>query len=152
MQSANMPCHLHSSPAHPSRGFTLIEVMVTVVIVGVLAAVAIPQYRDYVTRGRIPDATSALSSKQVQLEQYFQDNRTYVNAPACASDATTSKFFTFACSASSATAYTLAATGKSSMTGFTYTVNQAATRATTAVPTGWTSSANCWVVKKDGSC
>lgn len=147
-----MPCTHHAHPVRRSAGFTLIEVMVTVAIVAILAAVALPQYRDYATRGRIPDATSGLAAKQVQLEQYFQDNRTYVNAPACASDSTSSQYFTFACSSSSATAYVLAATGKSSMTGFTYTVNQAANKATTAVPTGWTSSSTCWVVKKDGSC
>lgn len=147
-----MPRTLHTRTARRLAGFTLIEVMVTVAIVAILAAVAVPQYRDYVTRGRIPDATSGLAAKQVQLEQYFQDNRTYVNAPACASDATSSKFFTFSCTSSTATAYVLAATGKSSMTGFTYTVNQGATRATTAVPTGWTTSNNCWVIKKDGSC
>ncbi|RTL32982.1 MAG: prepilin-type N-terminal cleavage/methylation domain-containing protein [Burkholderiales bacterium] len=152
MQSALMPCTHHAHPVRRSAGFTLIEVMVTVAIVAILAAVALPQYRDYATRGRIPDATSGLAAKQVQLEQYFQDNRTYVNAPACASDSTSSQYFTFACSSSSATAYVLAATGKSSMTGFTYTVNQAANKATTAVPTGWTSSSTCWVVKKDGSC
>lgn len=147
-----MPRTLHAQPARRPAGFTLIEVMVTVAIVAILAAVAVPQYRDYVSRGRIPDATSGLAAKQVQLEQYFQDNRTYVNAPACASDTTSSKFFTFSCTSSSATAYVLAATGKSSMTGFTYTVNQASAKATSAVPTGWTSSASCWVVKKDGSC
>lgn len=147
-----MPSTLHAHPARRLAGFTLIEVMVTVAIVAILAAVALPQYRDYATRGRIPDATSGLSAKQVQLEQYFQDNRTYVNAPACASDATSSQFFTFACSSSTATGYVLAATGKGSMAGFTYTVNQGAAKATTTVPTGWTSSTTCWVVKKDGSC
>lgn len=147
-----MPRTFNTPTARRLAGFTLVEVMVTVAIVAILAAVAVPQYRDYVTRGRIPDATSALAAKQVQLEQYFQDRRTYVNAPACASDATTSQFFTFSCTASSATAYVLAATGKSSMTGFTYTINEGSVRATTAVPTGWTSSNNCWVVKKDGSC
>lgn len=152
MQSAAMHRHPSLAAVHEARGFTLIEVMITVAIVSILAAVAIPQYRDYVTRGRIPDATSALSAKQVQLEQYYQDNRTYASAPACTNDTATSKFFDFACSSSSATAYVLTATGKSSMTGFTYTVNQAGAKATTAAPTGWTLSATCWIVKKDGSC
>lgn len=152
MQSAAMHRHHRTATPFEARGFTLIEVMVTVVIVSILAAVAIPQYKDYVTRGRIPDATSALSSKQVQLEQYYQDNRTYVSAPPCSNDTSSSKFFDFACSSSTATAYVLTATGKSSMTGFTYTVNQAGAKATTAAPTGWTLSTTCWVVKKDGSC
>lgn len=134
------------------RGFTLIEVMITVAVVAILAAVALPQYRDYVTRGRIPEATSRLATLQVQAEQYFQDNRTYVGAPACATDNTTSKYFTFSCSASSATAYTLRAVGKDAMAGFTYTVTQAGAKATSAVPSGWTTSATCWIIKKGGVC
>jgi type IV pilus assembly protein PilE len=134
------------------NGFTLIELMVAVVIVAILAAVALPQYKDYVTRGRIPDATSALASKAVMLEQFFQDNRTYVNAPACASDTTTSRFFTFSCTSSTATAFTLTATGTGAMANFTYTVNQSGAKATTSVPTGWTSNSTCWVARKDGTC
>ena len=134
------------------RGFTLIEVMITVAVVAILAAVALPQYRDYVTRGRIPEATSRLATLQVQAEQYFQDNRTYVGAPACATDSATSKYFTFSCSASSATAYTLRAVGKDAMAGFTYTVTQAGAKATSAVPSGWTTSATCWNIKKGGVC
>ncbi|RZI92101.1 MAG: prepilin-type N-terminal cleavage/methylation domain-containing protein, partial [Rubrivivax sp.] len=135
-----------------AAGFTLIEVMITVAVIAILAAVAVPQYKDYVTRGRIPDATSGLGIKMVQMEQFFQDNRTYAGAPACTSDSTTSRYYTFSCASSSATAYTLQAVGRSSMVGFTYTVNHAGAKATSAVPTGWTSSSSCWVVKKDGSC
>jgi type IV pilus assembly protein PilE len=134
------------------RGFTLIEVMITVAVVAILAAVALPQYRDYVTRGRIPEATSRLATLQVQAEQYFQDNRTYVGAPACSADTTTSRYFNFSCSASSATAFTLRAVGKDAMAGFTYTVTQAGAKATSAVPSGWTTSATCWITKKGGVC
>ena len=140
---------------HPRRpaahGFTLVELMIVVAIIAILAAVAVPQYRDYVTRSRIPDATSALATRQVQIEQYFLDNRTYVGAPGCANDTTTSTSFNFGCSAATATAFSLTATGKNAMSGFSYTVNQAGAKSSTA-PTGWTGSTTCWATKKDGSC
>jgi type IV pilus assembly protein PilE len=136
-------------------GFTLVEVMIVVAIIGILATIALPSYRDYLTRGRIPEATSRLASLQVRMEQYFQDNRTYVGAPGCTADTTTSTHFDFSCAAAAtATAYTLQAVGKGTMTGFTYTVDQANGRATGAVPTGWAqhSPNNCWVTKKGGVC
>jgi type IV pilus assembly protein PilE len=60
-----------------SRGFTLIELMITVVVIGILAAVAYPSYTDYIRRGKISQATSELSAMRVRLEQYYQDNRNY---------------------------------------------------------------------------
>lgn len=134
------------------RAFTLIELMVTVAIVGILAAVALPAYSSYVIRGKIPDATSRLAALQVQMEQYFQDNRTYIDAPACNNDTDTSKYFVFSCSAATATTFVLRAVGSDSMSGFTYTVDQTGAKATTSVPSGWTASTTCWITKKGGVC
>lgn len=140
-----------------SAGFTLIELMITVAIIGILAAVAIPAYSDYVIRGRIPDATSALGAKRVQMEQYFQDNHTYAPATAapCVADTATSRFFTFSCSvAGTATLYTLQAVGTGPMTGFNFTIDQDNTKVTTSVPnSGWGAAPiACWVTKKGGVC
>lgn len=141
-----------------SAGFTLIELMVTVAIIGILAAVAIPSYSNYVIRSKIPDATSALAAKRVQMEQYFQDNHTYAPAATgpCASDTTTSRFFTFSCSvAGTSTVYTLQAVGVGTMTGFTFTIDQDNAKVTTmtsGAPSGWTSNAGCWVTKRGGVC
>lgn len=135
-----------------ATGFTLVEVMIVVAIVGILAAIAIPNYSEYVIRSQIPDATSGLATKRVRMEQFFQDYRTYVAAPDCTADQTASKYFNFSCDGDpTATQYKLQAVGKGSMAGFTYTVNQDNAKTTTA-PSGWTGSNSCWVTKKSGEC
>jgi len=136
------------------NGFTLIELMIVVVIVSILAAVALPSYSDYVRRGKIAEATSGLATKRVQMEQFFQDNRTYVAAPACNNDAVSSTNFVFSCSvAPTVGTYTLQAVGANSMAGFTYTVDELNQRTTTITgASGWTGNANCWVTRKGGEC
>ena len=66
------------------RGFTLVELMVTVAIVGILSAVALPAYNSYLKRSRVPAALDALSSYLTRMEQRFQDSGTYANGAACA--------------------------------------------------------------------
>ena len=138
-------------------GFTLLEMMVTVAIIGILAAVAIPSYRDYTIRGKIPQATNTLATLRVQLEQYYQDNRTYVGA--CAANTVAplpaSDDFTYSCPTLTDTAFTVQAAGVSSkaMNGFTYTIDQSNSRRTTSLPSGWgTVPVECWVTKKGGAC
>lgn len=138
-----------------AKGFTLMELMVTVAIIGILAAVALPAYTDYVKRGRIPQATNNLSSVRVKLEQYFQDNRTYVGA--CASGTVAplppADDFTYTCPTLTATTFVVQAQGSGTMSGFTYTINELNAKATTAVPSGWgTAPISCWVTKKGGAC
>jgi type IV pilus assembly protein PilE len=129
---------------------------VVVAIIGIIAAIAVPQYGDYVTRSKLSEAHSTLSEMRVKLEQYFQDNRTYDGACAAGTVAPTptGKYFTYACSNLAATTYTVTATGIASQgTGsFVFTVNQANARATTGAPTGWTTSTSCWIVNKGGGC
>ena len=60
------------------RGFTLIELMIGVAIMGILVAVAYPSYRDYVIRGQLVDATTALATFRADMERHFQDSRTFV--------------------------------------------------------------------------
>jgi len=136
------------------HGFTLLELMIVVAVVGILTMVAVPSYKDYVTKGKIPEATANLATKRVQMAQFFQDTRTYVGATACNADSSTSQSFDFSCSpAPTATTYTLQAVGKGSMAGFTYTINESNAKATTAVPSGWgTAPITCWVTKKGGAC
>jgi type IV pilus assembly protein PilE len=138
------------------KGFTLIEVMIVVAIIALLAAIALPSYRDYVLRGRLTEATNELSAMSAKMEQFYQDNRTYATSggyttPCSASWATTSNSFTYSCTTGAST-YTLTAAGKSGATtsSFTFTLNQAGTKATTAGK--WGTSATCWVTQASGSC
>lgn len=139
----------------PEAGFTLIEVMIVCVIVAVLAAIALPSYTDFVRRGKIVEATSGLSEARQRMEQYFLDNRTYTGGCAGAVAAVKGlRAFKLSCPSESATAYTLQAAGVAAegMGGFTYSIDEAANKATTAVPAGWTKSATCWTTRKDGTC
>ena len=146
------------SPSHRrQRGFTLIELMITVAIAAILASVAVPMYRTYVQRSRIIDATSKLSEFRVRMEQYFMDNRTYTDGVGCGvatpSD-TGDSAFTFKCEGASATAYTAKATGKAGkgMKDFEYQITQAGAKKTNSVPSGWTTQSDCWVTNKGGEC
>jgi len=59
------------------RGFTLIEVMVTVALVAILAAVALPTYRDHVRKSRRAEAQSFLLAVAARQQQFLLDTRSY---------------------------------------------------------------------------
>ena len=153
-----------------ATGFTLIEVMITVAVIAILAAVALPQYFDYVTRSRLVEAKTSLVDMRTRLEQYFLDNRSYPGA--CVANASgaapagkiylppdaaldpKNKFFTITCDNLSATTYTVTATGTGSMADFVFTINEANARVTTGVKSGWSkpNPNTCWASRKNGDC
>jgi type IV pilus assembly protein PilE len=134
-------------------GLTLIEVLVTLAIVGILSAIALPNYRDYVTRGRLAEAFSALATVQPNAEQFWANTRSYADFDDVANvfPANTPNF-TYALSDATAAAYVVTATGRAAADGFAFTIDQQGNRVTTAVPDGWTANATCWTDRRSGAC
>jgi type IV pilus assembly protein PilE len=158
------------------KGFTLLELMVTVVIVAILVGIALPSYTDYVTRSKFAEATGNLADLRVKMEQYYADNRRYStdaaggvcgipgapdgNTPT-ASDA---RYFTYQCASTAPNGlgdqqFTLTAVGvpAQGLAGISFTVNHANAKAT--VVAGGSDMANrgyasggCWVRKKPAEC
>ena len=62
------------------QGFTLIELMIVVAIIGILAAVAIPQYQDYVARSKLGAMVTSVASLQLAMSDGFQTNGTFPSA------------------------------------------------------------------------
>lgn len=157
---------VNNATSKQAAGFTLLEVMITVAIVGILAAIALPSYSYYITRSRIIEATTALGDVRSQMEKYFMDNRTYDGGGTCGVETLTfkpitsfnanpSRTFTLGCAlgATPQTQYTLTATGIGPMAGFVYTVDQTNKKVTSAVPAGWVlPGGDCWAIRKDGTC
>lgn len=128
-------------------GFSLIELMVVVAIMGILASIAMPAYQSYTQDAKVTEAISNLSDCRVKAEQLYQDALTYAGVTCAPADA---KNFTYAVVAAAAT-YKITATGQASanMSGFEFTIDQNNTK--TSVYDG-TVGATCWLNSKDGTC
>lgn len=146
----------HAAPRRLSRGFTLIEVMIVVAIVAILAAVAIPSYRDYILRGQLVDAANALSSHRANMERYFQDNRTYKATGGFTPPCTEAlQNFTISCDGvPDDNNFKLRADGKGPTVNFVYTIDQRDNKVTLGVGANWPmpNPATCWVMKRGQTC
>ncbi|WP_426194130.1 type IV pilin protein [Massilia sp. DWR3-1-1] len=133
-------------------GLTLIEVLVTLAIVGILSAIALPNYRDYVTRGRLAEAFSGLATVQPNAEQFWANTRSFAAFDGATVFPADTPNFTYALSGATAAAYVVTATGRGPVDGFAFTIDQQGNRVTTAAPDGWTANATCWTDRRSGAC
>ena len=137
-------------------GFTLLELAIVPGVLAVLATVAVPSYDAHVKRSRILDAVTRLADARARMDDYFLDQRAYVDAAgqcgvAVASSATDA--FTVRCEATATTyVYTASGLAAKGMQAFVYTIDHAGAKATVSVPVGWSRAADCWTIRPDGLC
>ncbi|MFP5461486.1 MAG: type IV pilin protein [Gammaproteobacteria bacterium] len=100
-----------------SRGFTLIEVVIVLAMVAILAAVALPSYRDQVRSSRRTEARETMMSIQAAQERWRSSNTSYAATLAELGRATETENYTYEISGNSATGYTLVATAREKQAG-----------------------------------
>lgn len=111
----------NESPLQSANGFTLIELMITVAIVGILAAIAYPSYTAYIARGHRAEAKQGLLELAQFMERTYTEQNTYIPGgvapalPFATMPKSGTTVYNLALSASTTNTYTLTATATGSM-------------------------------------
>jgi type IV pilus assembly protein PilE len=124
-----MNCHINLKH---QRGFTLVELLIVIAIIGIIAAIAYPSYQDSIKKSKRAEAQAALVSFAAAMEKHFTKNNSYLDAgksgdtgapaifSATAPVGSSSTYYNLTIESASASAYTLRATPVNSQLGDGY--------------------------------
>jgi type IV pilus assembly protein PilA len=125
------------------QGFTLIELMIVVAIIGILAAVAIPAYQDYIARAQVSEAVSLMGATKTPLAEYIGDKGTWPNSLSDVAGGTSGKYTGSVSGANTGTIAGTASTYTVQATMKTSGVNAAITSGTVQLSTA--DAAKTWL-------
>ena len=106
---------------HKDQGFTLIELIITVAIVGILSSIAYPAYINYTARARLAEVKSRMMALSQQLEQLYSNTGSFngascTSASPCATPATGTSYFSVSFNSPTSSTYTITATATNNFT------------------------------------
>lgn len=136
-QNASPPCNPRIAASHLMQGLGLIELIVTVSIIGILAAIAIPAYSAYTIRVKVTDGLTILQSAARTMELDYTTTSVYQ----CFKSNWNSRYFNFECSVSE-NGYTITASGTGDIANYSYSINAQGEHKTLSHPAGPRS--DCW--------
>lgn len=134
-----------------NSGFTLVELMITIAIVGILSAVALPAYDNYVVQSKIPESFKVMTEFALKMEQSYQDNNNYGGVN-CSIASPTSDNYTYACTTNSVgQGFTIESTGVNKLAGYSFSLTEAEVKTTLSFIDQADLTKKCWY-RKVGSC